>query len=59
MEKMKVLKVKYYFEDDFTEIVYNKDFETYDRITKLDILGDSINLLKAKYDAILRRKDNA
>ena len=51
---MNILKVKYYFEDDFTTIVYNNDFETYSKITKLDVLGDSIKLLNDKYDAILK-----
>jgi len=51
--KMKVCKIKYSKYCDETKIIFDDDFNESDRIKKLDILQDAIDILVENYNNIL------
>jgi hypothetical protein len=50
---MKICKIKYSKYCDETKIIFDDDFNESDRIKKLDILQDAIDILVENYNNIL------
>jgi activator of HSP90 ATPase len=50
---MKVCTIKYLRKYDETVIVFKKSFNESDRLLKLDLLKDAIQILEQQYDTIL------
>lgn len=57
MSKNKYIDIHWDNELDVVECTFNSRFNNLDKIAKLDILNDAINILEESYDRILNPKE--